>query len=221
MKIFNHSDHDGYCSAYLIKRFYNDFSIKNYDMDYSKQPDFSEIEKEETVFIVDFSFSVEKMNELDDFDNWKLNLEPDTKRFILGTKTLDISNIENWKEIEKDTFKFIKYGEVIEQFRDGFASTYRKTYGFETSFEGLNCFAMNLGTCGSDYFGEDFKKHDAVLPFAFNGEKWTVSIYTDKDIDVSEIAKKYNGGGHKKAAGFVCDILPFTAINKQIGSPQT
>jgi nanoRNase/pAp phosphatase (c-di-AMP/oligoRNAs hydrolase) len=26
---------------------------------------------------------------------------------------------------------------------------------------------------------------------------------------VSEIAKKYSGGGHKKASGFVCKELPF------------
>ena len=43
---------------------------------------------------------------------------------------------------------------------------------------------------------------------------WRVSLYTIFDhIDVSEIAKKYGGGGHKNAAGFVCDNLPFNLSN--------
>ena len=34
-----------------------------------------------------------------------------------------------------------------------------------------------------------------------------VSLYTDRnDVDVSEIAKAYGGGGHKKAAGFRVDV---------------
>jgi nanoRNase/pAp phosphatase (c-di-AMP/oligoRNAs hydrolase) len=47
------------------------------------------------------------------------------------------------------------------------------------------------------------------MPFYFAKNKWVVSLYTTKDIDVSEIAKKYGGGGHKQAAGFTCDKLPW------------
>ena len=38
-----------------------------------------------------------------------------------------------------------------------------------------------------------------------NGKIWTVSLYHAKHntgIDLSEIAKKYNGGGHRGACGF-------------------
>jgi nanoRNase/pAp phosphatase (c-di-AMP/oligoRNAs hydrolase) len=42
-----------------------------------------------------------------------------------------------------------------------------------------------------------------MMPFQFNGKLWTVSLYTTKEhIDVSQIAKKRGGGGHKQAAGF-------------------
>jgi nanoRNase/pAp phosphatase (c-di-AMP/oligoRNAs hydrolase) len=44
--------------------------------------------------------------------------------------------------------------------------------------------------------------------FTFNGSKWVVSLYTkNPDIDVSEIAYRYGGGGHKAAAGFVTDDI--------------
>ena len=49
-----------------------------------------------------------------------------------------------------------------------------------------------------------------MIVFVYNGDKWKVSLYTKKDdIDVSIIAQKYGGGGHKKASGFRCDKLPF------------
>jgi len=42
-----------------------------------------------------------------------------------------------------------------------------------------------------------------MMPFQFDGKKWTISLYTTKDeIDCSVIAKSNGGGGHKKAAGF-------------------
>jgi nanoRNase/pAp phosphatase (c-di-AMP/oligoRNAs hydrolase) len=31
---------------------------------------------------------------------------------------------------------------------------------------------------------------------------WTISLYTQKDIDVSVIATKWKGGGHRKACGW-------------------
>jgi nanoRNase/pAp phosphatase (c-di-AMP/oligoRNAs hydrolase) len=37
-----------------------------------------------------------------------------------------------------------------------------------------------------------------------------VSLYSTRDdIDCGAIAKTYGGGGHKGAAGFQCDTLPF------------
>jgi phosphoesterase RecJ-like protein len=44
-----------------------------------------------------------------------------------------------------------------------------------------------------------------------------ISLRSDGTVDVSEIAKKYGGGGHIKAAGFVLDIgasLPWKELNE-------
>lgn len=48
------------------------------------------------------------------------------------------------------------------------------------------------------------------MPFSFNGRNgtWTYSMYS-KTVDVSNIAKKYGGGGHRGAAGFNTDKLIF------------
>jgi nanoRNase/pAp phosphatase (c-di-AMP/oligoRNAs hydrolase) len=93
-------------------------------------------------------------------------------------------------------------------YRDGWARDYLKL-GFETEFEGAKCFAVNLGHCNSDYFKSLPRGvYDIFVPFVFDGERYTVSLYS-KTIDVSEIAKKHGGGGHRGAAGFVCAELPF------------
>jgi nanoRNase/pAp phosphatase (c-di-AMP/oligoRNAs hydrolase) len=40
--------------------------------------------------------------------------------------------------------------------------------------------------------------------------KWVVFLYTDKEnVDVSNIAKNYGGGGHRSAAGFSAKKFPF------------
>ena len=51
-----------------------------------------------------------------------------------------------------------------------------------------------------------------MIRFArLDNHKWDVSLYTGKEnIHVGEIARLYGGGGHRGAAGFIVDILPFT-----------
>ena len=61
------------------------------------------------------------------------------------------------------------------------------------------------------------KKHDIMLPFAShkNG-KWKLSLYsTKKKINCGEIAKLFGGGGHKGAAGFISEKLPFSISELQ------
>lgn len=77
---------------------------------------------------------------------------------------------------------------------------------FEVEFEGLRAICMNSGGANSQLFDSvyDPEKHDIMIPFVFTGKHWIFSIYTTKpEIDCSEIAKRYGGGGHKQAAGFV------------------
>ena len=100
-------------------------------------------------------------------------------------------------------------GASIIKYRDGWAKGYLERFGFETEFEGLKCFALNLSNCSSEYFKSlPEGKYDVFIAFAFNGNEWIVSMYSNS-VDVSVICKKYGGGGHKKAAGFHTKELPF------------
>ena len=66
---------------------------------------------------------------------------------------------------------------------------------------------MNLGLCNGEYFDSIHQDdYDILIPFSFDGHQWHYSLYS-QTIDVSEIAKKYGGGGHKAASGFTWDNL--------------
>jgi len=87
--------------------------------------------------------------------------------------------------------------------------------GFELTWEGLRFLCVNTGRFNSLTFDSAVKpEHEALLGFAWNGPqgKWTVSLYHAPhrtDLDLSVIAVKYGGGGHRGACGFTCDTLPF------------
>jgi hypothetical protein len=55
------------------------------------------------------------------------------------------------------------------------------------------------------------KKHDMILTYYYNGKCWCYGFYTDSknhpEIDCSQIAIKYGGGGHKGAAGATLNYL--------------
>lgn len=82
---------------------------------------------------------------------------------------------------------------------------------FELDFEGYKCIALNKsGNSKMFDFVENIDKYDIKLTFVYKYNSWTITLYTSQDnIDVSKIASKYGGGGHKQAAGFQVNKLPF------------
>ena len=86
---------------------------------------------------------------------------------------------------------------------------------FVTEFEGLNFLCGNFIRCNSlTFVSRDVPEtgHDALLAFGYAGSRWRVSLYHAghrKDIDLSVIAVKYGGGGHRGACGFEVNTLPF------------
>jgi oligoribonuclease NrnB/cAMP/cGMP phosphodiesterase (DHH superfamily) len=88
---------------------------------------------------------------------------------------------------------------------------------FLVEWEGLKFLVLNTARCNSLTFAsKDIPEtgHDALLGFYYGGKGWEVSLYHAKhrsDLDLSEIAKKHGGGGHRGACGFRTKTLPFLA----------
>jgi hypothetical protein len=86
--------------------------------------------------------------------------------------------------------------------------------GFTLEFEGLTFLACNAARYNSHLFAAGVRpEHQGLLGFNWAGTKWRISLYGapgKPDVDLSKIAVKYGGGGHKQACGFEIKTLPFT-----------
>ena len=152
-----------------------------------------------------------------DWDVWKFDFGDNTRYFQTAFYAYDFEpTSDRWLEfLEKDCSErvMINEGIIMTRYRDSWAEKYIKM-GFETEFEGYKCFALNLGMANSEYFKSlPQDKYDILMPFSFDGDLFKVSMYS-KTVDVSQIALKYGGGGHKGAAGYQCEGLPFKKLGE-------
>ena len=85
-------------------------------------------------------------------------------------------------------------------------------YASEIEFHGYSALVLNTQAFNSLAFEQHPKKseYDLFISYAIRGDKLRVGLYSEK-IDVADLAKKYGGGGHKGAAGFV--LCSADAIN--------
>lgn len=108
--------------------------------------------------------------------------------------------------------KTIEKGKIILEYQKQENEKYAKSCAFEIKFEGYRAICANKLMANSQLFDSvwDSDRHDLMIQFGIrkNGI-WTMSFYTKKDnIDCSEIAKKFGGGGHAQAAGASFKDLP-------------
>ena len=90
------------------------------------------------------------------------------------------------------------------------------TKGFAVELEGIRFFAVNW-TSDASGLGEYIYKelgHQAALVFSYTGTQWSFSLRSDT-VDVSEVAVKFGGGGHRGAAGFRRDDIEWL-LSKRI-----
>ena len=67
----------------------------------------------------------------------------------------------------------------------------------------IDGYAINTSSDISDACAYAIEEGYAMcVDFFFVNDKWIISLRSKGDLDVSEIAKNYGGGGHKNASGF-------------------
>ena len=80
-----------------------------------------------------------------------------------------------------------------------------RNMAFEGTFDGMRFIAVNMPQAGTDFFEslDNIQNYDFMVSFSLNKRgKWNMSFRsTTEEIDVSKIAAKFGGGGHKKASG--------------------
>lgn len=148
-----------------------------------------------------------------DLTNWNEVILP----FQYGMR-LGVTNADNFPqemlESESDIASalvnkvFIRGDTILSYQKEQNAITMRGS--FVINFKGLRALCCNGGGFNSQAFESVWNEelHDLMMPFKYDGKKWTFSMYTTKDIDLSMLAKEMGGGGHKKACGFQVEGIP-------------
>jgi uncharacterized protein len=150
-----------------------------------------------------------------DYDVWDFKYGDDTTYFKLWFDSVNLSPEEYLDTIRFNSrgdniTSFIQIGKSIKSYVDAQHKYNRETFAYVSEFDGHKCLVCNRKD-NSWLFGEYIDEFDFVVSCVFNGEKWISSLFSKKEnINVGEICKKYGGGGHKGAAGFISDKFMFT-----------
>lgn len=155
------------------------------------------------------------------YDVWDHNADHDVLPFQYGmrnNKDTSPGNMALWSRVlgsNFETSEIAKKGQMILDYEQNQNAKFCSAYAFETTFNGMSAICANRGFTNSKLFDSvyDPNKHHLMITFCrlkLPKKQWTVSLYsTRQDVDCGEIAKHLGGGGHKGAAGFQCDDLPF------------
>ena len=122
---------------------------------------------------------------------------------------------EIWNDIldyTVETQLLIESGSAILSYEENQNKKYAASMSFETIFKGLRAIVVNKPFSNSKVFDSvwDESKYDIMIIFGYKPNKFKYSLYSTKEnVDCSEIAVSFGGGGHKGAAGFISDKLLF------------
>lgn len=156
-----------------------------------------------------------------DYDCWIYKFGEETTYFKLGVDSKDnsalsclwkvmLDNVNHYGESFGDSVSdIISIGKVIKGYIDMDNEQYLSQYGYESELDGIPCYVVNRKS-NSWIFGDKINQYPFVSVYAFNGTKYSYSLFsTDKAFDCSILAERRGGGGHKGASGFSSDEMIF------------
>jgi oligoribonuclease NrnB/cAMP/cGMP phosphodiesterase (DHH superfamily) len=141
-----------------------------------------------------------------DLDYWKNEVMP----FQMGMRT-ECSNVDDFplkvlNEYNQLWTDIIEIGKTIIKYQENIDRYHTKNNSFCYNFEGYRAICLNSQFSNTQIFTDIYNEelHDLMIPFFFDGKQWKFSLYTSKpDVDCTLLAKKYGGGGHRQASGFI------------------
>lgn len=153
-----------------------------------------------------------------EYDIWDKR-DPDAETFQYALRAEPLTPV-GWAAMFDDDRAFINAllvkGRTCQRYAQDVDASICRSRTWIMEWEGLKFLCINSARFNSLVFAaRDVQEtgHDALLGFCFDGKQWTVSLYHAKhrtDLDLSEIAKRHGGGGHRGACGFTSKTLPFS-----------
>lgn len=154
-----------------------------------------------------------------EYDIWDKR-NPDAELLQHGLRSEELSSL-TWNELLSDhgdvtVGRLLNQGRAVQYAKTKENESVIRSGGFTVEFEGLRFLACNAVRYNSHLFTAGITpEHDALLGFNYDGKGgWRVSLYHapgKEHHDLSLIAVKHGGGGHRGACGFRATSLPFLA----------
>ncbi len=146
------------------------------------------------------------LTHIEDMDLWKFKIS-NTREVIsaLNNSNKELVSFNKLaNNFEKQSFRrnFIEKGRTILSYEDILIKKLVSNAEL-VKFEGRNIFSVNSPILMSEIGNELAKKKSIGIVWSKRNGKISVSLRSVGNHDVSKLAAKYNGGGHKNAAGFV------------------
>jgi len=174
-----------------------------------------------TAYAVPFATLPRFVRLVGDWDTWRwqapgfaTEMAEAVRAFERGLSRYDIGDMSLWHDLWLDDGgiyleTILENGRILDEAWTQHYAVRWRTFGFNASIGGVECNVINdRGNSLMFDSVEDRKPIQAA--FVYDGEKFLVSLYS-ATVDVGEIALAFGGGGHRGAAGFRCEKLPFKA----------
>lgn len=112
----------------------------------------------------------------------------------------------------------VNKGRTILRYQESNDAIYARARAFETEIHGHKALVCNVALVNSRFFDSivDPSRHEVLSMFCLTPRgNWKVSLRSvpGSGVDVSEIAKRRGGGGHKDAASFLSPTCPFHPLD--------
>jgi len=152
-----------------------------------------------------------------EYDIWDKR-DPRAELFQHGLRSCELSDsiwiyLLHPENGEPQVRELLAQGEAVQYAQTQQNASIIKELGFTFQWEELTWLACNHARYNSLLFTAGIKpEHDALFGFKWTGKGWSISLYHapgKEHHDLSAIAVKYGGGGHRGACGFRADKLPF------------
>jgi oligoribonuclease NrnB/cAMP/cGMP phosphodiesterase (DHH superfamily) len=154
---------------------------------------------------------------LGEYDSWRFEGD-EALAFQYGLRQWEGApdDIEFWRNLfaatDEEIDKIIDQGRSIFAYTKQLSKRFMQSGAFDVVFGGYRGLALNVQYANSQMFESmwDTKKYDIMIAFSWRNGCWYVTLYADRpEVNVRELAQRFGGDGHVKAAGFQCDKLPF------------
>jgi len=147
-----------------------------------------------------------------EYDVWDKR-DPNAELFQHGLRSEDLDWIRLLNDDDTYIYRLLEQGKALQYSKSKENASIIKEIGFTIQWEGLTFLCCNAARYNSLLFTAGLlENHDACFGFKWTGKDWSISLYHapgKEHHDLSIIASKYGGGGHKGACGFRTKELPF------------